>query len=141
MCLCFSLSALVPSPRQSRAQPRIQPTLQLHAKSKQTKRFAQNCESKSKKQNVFAQNPGPKPSPAQRPAPVASSNPAQPSPAQLSRPSPTTAQPSRPSPAQSKNQKTKAKNKTFCSKLSLQTFAQNFRSKPRTQTLYNFYKP
>ena len=60
------------------------------------------------------------PSPAQPPA-----QPHQPSPAQLpSPPSP----PSRPSPALSKNQKTKAKNKTFRSK----RFGQNPGPKPYT---------
>ena len=65
------------------------------------------------------------PSQARAPSPALSlaASPAQPSPAQPS--------PARPSP------KAKGNNR---SKLSVKTFAQNFRSKPRTQTLYNFYK-
>ena len=82
--------------------------------------------------------------------------PPQPSPAQSRfqnqpQPQPARPQPSRLPKANYESKKTKRfaqnvslqtfRSKRFAQNVSVKTFGQNFRSKPRTQTLYNFYKP
>ena len=116
------------------AQPSPNPPESKLKSKKQNppKTFAQNVSLKTPDLNPiqFLSPLQPQPSP---PAPAAqpSPSPASPSPQPPAKPAPD------PSPAHSQFQNHKVKNKTFAQNVSLKTF----RSKPRTQTLYNFYKP